>query len=432
MKRKTLSAAIASAVALPLMLTGCVGGGDAAGGGGGAEDRLTIWHFESEESAMGQAWARAVEIFREENPDVEVVVEQQTFEGIQRNAQIVLTGDDVPDVLLYNRGNATAGQLAAQGLIRPITDVVRERGWDEVITGNLQVTSLYDENGIMGSGDWFGVPNVGEFVGIYYNQDMFDAAGVSVPATIDELEAVMQAFVDQGITPMATAGSEHPLGQVWYSLVLHYADQQLVMDYQFFENDVDFLSPAMVQGTERLASWIDRGFIAGDAVALQAEDMGLSFINETFPMMLSGSWWFGRLINQMDANWGQFLFPGNEFHLGSASNLWTIPTNAENPGNAAEFIDITLRPEVQNVFAEAGGLPIASDERANVTDPRTIQLIENFQSISGGIAFYPDWPVAGFSSVLVSELQALMNGSKSVTEVLETMSSEYFSRRDAH
>lgn len=166
-----------------------------SGGSGGSDDQtLTIWHYENEDSAMGQAWAKAIEIFEEENPDVDVVVEKQTFEQIQKNAKIVLTGDDVPDVMEYNKGNATAGQLAAQGLLTPLTDAATERGWDEKLSGSLQTTATYDDQGLMGSGEWYGVPNYGEFVQVYYNKDMFAQYGLEVPTTLDELESVMQAF----------------------------------------------------------------------------------------------------------------------------------------------------------------------------------------------------------------------------------------------
>src|SRR5690606_29501725 len=121
-----------------------------------------------------------------------------------------LTGDDVPDVMEYNKGNATAGQLAAQGLLAPLTDAAEQHGWSDKLAGSLATTATYDENGLMGSGDWYGVPNYGEFVGVYYNKEMFAEQGLEVPTTLAELEEVMQAFKDEGVTPLAEAGAEYP------------------------------------------------------------------------------------------------------------------------------------------------------------------------------------------------------------------------------
>ncbi|RPF20183.1 ABC transporter substrate-binding protein [Myceligenerans xiligouense] len=414
---------VGTALAGALVLAGCTG---QTGGGDTDDSTLTIWHYENDDSAMGQAWAEAIRIFEEENPDVTVEVEKQTFEQIQKNAKIVLTGDDVPDVMEFNKGNATAGQLAAQGLLTPLTDQAAERGWDEKLTGSLATTAMYDEQGLMGSGEWYGVPNYGEFVGVYYNKEMFAEHGLEEPTTLEEFEDVLAAFQEEGITPLAEAGAEYPLGQLWYELVLAYGDRALVDGYQLFADDVDFHGAAMTQATEKLDEWIDKGYIASDSAALTAEDMGVSFIDGTYPIMVSGSWWFGRLATEVQADWGQFNFPGNALHPGSSGNLWVVPANADSTGLAEEFIDITLRPEVQNVLATEGGLPVAGDPSV-IDDERTRELTENFQAIldDDGLAFYPDWPVPGYYDVIVSQLQSLVNRSKTPDEVLDGLQSAY-------
>ncbi len=424
--QRTRYVAGAMALALPLALAAC--GGDNGGGGGGSDaDTLTVWHYENDESAMGQAWARAIEIFEDEHPDVTVKVENQTFEQIQKNASIFLTGDDVPDVMEYNKGNATAGQLASQGLISPLTDEAESRGWDQKLPASIQTTGMYDEQGLMGSGDWFGVANYGEFVGNYYNDDMFAANGIEVPTDFDSFEAALAAFKDKGITPLAEAGSEYPMGQLWYELVLHYGDRDLVDDYQLFSNDVDFHDQAFTQATEKLDEWIKAGYIASDSAALTAEDMGVSFINGTYPIMVSGSWWFGRLNEEIPFQWSQGLFPGNDLHPGSSGNLWVVPENAANKDLAYDFIDITLSDEVQEILGQAGGLPVAAPDSLDITDEKTKAMTDNFTEIldEDGLAFYPDWPVAGFYDVLVSEMQSLINQSKTPDQVLDALSSAY-------
>ncbi|MFI2752165.1 ABC transporter substrate-binding protein [Cellulomonas sp. P22] len=414
---------VATLAIVPLALASCSGGSDSASGDG---ESLTVWHFESDTSAMGQAWDAAIKIFKDEHPGVDVVVENQTFEAIQKNAKIVLTGDDVPDVMEYNKGNATAGQLASQGLLADLTDYAEEFGWDDTLSSSLQTTAKYDEAGLMGSGDWYGVPNYGEYVSVFYNKDMFAAAGVEVPTTLAEFETVMDTFVAQGITPLAEAGAEYPLGQLWYDLVLANADRGFVDDYQLFANDVDFHGPEMTAGTETLAKWIDKGYVASDVAGLTAEDMGTSFISGTYPMMVSGSWWFGRLADEIQYDWGQFKFPGSDLQIGSSGNLWVVPENSANKDLAADFIDITLRPEVQNILGEKGGLPVAGDPSV-ISDPKTQALTEGFNDIiaADGLAFYPDWPVAGFYDVVASGMQSLANQSKSPAEVLSDLESAY-------
>lgn len=424
-RKRTLAAIAAAAIAVPLALAGC--SDDSSGGGSSADaNTLTVWHYEADNSAMVAAWNKAIEIFESEHSGVKVEVVNQTFEGIQKNAKIQLTGDDVPDVMEYNKGNATAGQLASQGLLTSLTDQATERGWDETLPSSIQTTAMYNEQGLMGSGDWYGVPNYGEYVGVYYNKDMFAAAGLEVPTTLAEFEAAMDAFVAQGIIPLAEAGSEYPMGQLWYQLVLAYGDRKLVDEYQLFEGDVDFHGDAMTQATEKLNEWITKGYIAKDSAGLKAEDMGTSFMAGTYPMMVSGSWWFGRVADEMQADWGLFLFPGNKLNTGSSGNLWVVPENAKNKDLAYDFIDITLRPEVQNILGEKGGLPVAGDSSV-ITDEKTKEFTEQFETMlaEDQLAFYPDWPTADMYQELVSAMQSLINQSKTPTEVLDQLSAKY-------
>jgi raffinose/stachyose/melibiose transport system substrate-binding protein len=113
-------------------------------------------------------------------------------------------------------------------------------------------------------------------------------------------------------------------------------------------------------------------------------------------------------------------------HPGSSGNLWVVPENAKNKDLAYDFIDITLRPEVQEILGQTGGLPVAGDSSA-ITDPKVKEMTENFETIldEDGLAFYPDWPVPGYYDVIVSELQSLINQSKTPSEVLDGLSSAY-------
>jgi len=380
---------------------------------------------------MGLAWAKAIEIFKAEHPGATVTTEDQTFEQIQKNAKIILAGNDVPDVMEYNKGNATSGQLAAQGLLTPLTDVAKARGWDKIITGGLASTAMYDDRGLMGSGDWYGVTNYGEYVSVYYNKDMFAEQGLSVPATFDEFIAVLDKFVAAGVTPIAVGGSEYPLQQVWYELVLQQQDRQWVNSYQLFQGDVNWQDPKLLAATQALVDWRTKGYIADNVAGLTAEDMGTSFITGKYPIMITGSWWFGRLKNEIKFNWDQFLFPGNKLNPGSSGNLWVVPSNAKSKDLAYDFIDITLRPEVQNILGQNGGLPVAGDASA-ITDPETKVLTQNFLTAvqNDQLAFYPDWPVAGFYDTLVSAGQSLVNGSKTPAQTLADLGQIYESGKN--
>jgi raffinose/stachyose/melibiose transport system substrate-binding protein len=415
---------VAAVLAIALVAAAC-GDGDAEGDAAadsGEERVLRLWHYEGPNSAMGIAWDRAMEILEEENPGVTVEFEEKGFEQIRETASMVLNSDEAPDIMEYNKGNATAGLLSSQGLLTDLSDAVDEYGWDGLISESIATTARY-ENGIMGSGDWYGIPNYAEFVMFYYNQDLFDEHGVEVPTTFAELEAAMDTFVDAGVTPLAFSGSEYPAQQYWYSLALSRADRSLVDAFQLYEGELDFTNDAFTYGADKLVEWVEADYVSTDAVGLPAEDMGVSFINGTHPMLLSGSWWYGRFADEIqDFAWSSFLFPEAPLVPGSSGNLWVVPEGAEHKDLAYEFIDITMRPEIQNILGNQGGLPVAADPDA-ITDEKSQELVEHFNTLNDmdALAFYPDWPVPGYYDDLVAAVQDLVTGRTATSGFLEAI-----------
>ncbi|MFF5084809.1 extracellular solute-binding protein [Actinoplanes sp. NPDC000266] len=413
-------------LATSLALTAC-------GGGGGSEDEgadaktLTLWHYEGPTSAMGIAWNKAIEEFKSSHPGVTVKFEEKGFEQIQQNAQMILNSDSAPDIMEYNKGNATAGLLSKQGLLTDLSEQASKRGWDKALTGSLQTTAKYDEQGIMGSGKTYGIPNYGEYVEVYYNKDEFKKYNLQVPTTLDEFTKVMDAFKAKGVTPLSVGGAEYPAQQIFYELALSKADRAFVDDYQLYKNKVDFNGPQLKYGAETFADWVKKGYIGKDSAGIKAEDMGVAFTQGKYPIMISGSWWYGRFVNEIkNFDWGTFLFPGNKLHPGSSGNLWVVPEKSKAKALAYDFIDITMKPEIQALLGNNGGVPVAADPTA-ITDPKNKELIENFNKISSedGLAFYPDWPAPGYYDVLVGGVQGLINGSKTPQQMLDEIAKPY-------
>jgi len=418
--RSKLIASAALLAAASIVLAGC-----STGGSSEDDNTLTLWHYEGADSAMGKAWDAAIAQFEEET-GATVKFEEKSFEQIRSTASQVLNSDAAPDLLEFNKGNATAGLLASQGLLAPLDDAYEEYGWGDKLAASLQTTARYSEDGVMGSGSYYGVPNYGEFVQVYYNQDLFDQYGIAIPTTLAEFEDALAAFKAAGVTPLAESAAEYPLGQLFYQLALSKADRQWVNDYQLYENPVDWSGPEVEYAADTIADWVDAGYISQDASGLKAEDAGVSFINGTSPIFYSGSWWYGRFQTEIQFNWTSALFPDTTLAPGSSGNLWVIPVKAKNPELAEKFIEITMSAEIQAIIGNNGGVPVAADP-ADITDEKSKQLIENFNQLNeqDGLSFYPDWATATFYDQLNAALQELVNKTKTPSEFLEQLGGQY-------
>jgi raffinose/stachyose/melibiose transport system substrate-binding protein len=420
--RRRAVATAAAVLSGALLLASC-GGSDSGGSDG---KTLKLWHYEGPDSAMGAAWDAAIKEFEKTHPGVEVKFEEKGFEQIQKTAPMVLNSGDAPDLMEYNKGNATAGLLSKQGLLTDLSAEATERGWDKKISSGVRTTSQYDTNGVMGSGKWYGIPNYAEYTMVFYNKDLFKKYGIQEPTTFDELTAAMDTFVDEGVTPLANAGAEYMAGQYLYQLALSKADRAWVDSYQLYKGRTDFHDAAWTYGAETFADWVKKGYISKKSSGTKAEDAGVSFIQGKSPILLSGSWWYGRFAAENKFDWGTFLWPDSNMTLGSGGNLWVVPKGAKNKELAYDFIDITMSEKIQNILGNKGGVPVAADPAA-ITDPQAKALIADFNTLSerDGLAFYPDWPVPGFYDVLVSETQKLITGSATPDAYLDAVQEAY-------
>ncbi|MFI0967232.1 ABC transporter substrate-binding protein [Streptomyces sp. NPDC021080] len=421
-KRRRLTAMAAVTLASALLATAC-GGSDSGSSDG---KTLRLWHYEAPNSAMGVAWKEAIKEFEAQHPGVQVKFEEKGFEQIQKTAPMVLNSDDAPDLMEYNKGNATAGLLSKQGLLTDLTAEATERGWDKKLSAGVRTTSQYDTNGVMGSGKWYGVPDYAEYTMAFYNKDLFKKYGIAEPTTYDELVSAMDAFVAKGVTPLANAGAEYIAQQYLYQLALSKADRSWVDTYELYKGKADFHDTAWSYAANTFADWVKKGYISKKSSGTKAEDAGVSWLQGKSPILFSGSWWYGRFESEATFDWDSGLFPGSNLTLGSGGNLWVVPKGAKNKELAYDFIDITMSKKIQNLLGNKGGVPVAADTSA-ITDARTKTLIADYNTLSGrdGLAFYPDWPVAGFYDTLVSETQKLITGSEKPDAYLDNLQKAY-------
>lgn len=400
----------------------------AAAAPAGDQKVFRIWWYEPADNAMGIAWDDALKDFQAAHPDVKVEFELKTFEQMVQTGKMVLNSQDVPDVLEINKGNATAGLYAKEGLLTNLDEVAKQRGWDTLLSPSIQTTARYNDQGIMGTGSLFGIPNYGEYVMVYYNKDMFDKYGLKVPTSLDEFNAVADKFVAEGITPLALgAASGWPATHNWQELLLYKADRNLINNFQFLTGDVDFQGEAFTYGAQAFQEQVKKGYYGDNSTGATNDDANASFVQGKVPMVLTGSWAFGGFMNQVkDFDWGIFIMPGKKLNTGSGGNMWVVPTNAKNKDLAYDFIDLTLAKKSQTLMANSGGIPINADLE-QITDPKIKELNANFATIvkNDGLAFYPDWPVPGYMDTLSAGLQELIGGTMTPQQFNDSIAGPY-------
>ena len=296
---------------------------------------LTLWHYEGDDSAMGMAWNAAINEFEKET-GAKVKFEAKSFEQIRSTASQVLNSDSAPDILEYNKGNATAGLLSSQGLLTNLDDAVKAYGWDKKLAPSLQTTAKYDDKGIMGSGHWYGIPNYGEFVEVYYNKDMFAKYGIAVPTTFDEFEAALADVQGQRRHAARRVGGRVPARP---ALVPARAEQgrppvgrPTTSSTRARSTSRTRTSPSPPRPSRTGST---RATSPRTPPASRPRTPASRFITGDVPDLLLGQL-VVRPLRQTEIKnfeWGTFLLPGlRAWRPDPSGNLWVVPENVEEQG----------------------------------------------------------------------------------------------------
>ena len=203
MKRVRTGGLAAVGVGLLLAVAACGGGSQAAEGG---DQTITLWLNGTDTPQELRDYL--VKTFEAQNDGATLKIEEQDWNGLVPRLQTALASEDqTPD--LVEIGNTQSPTFTYAGAFTDITDMVPDLGGDDLLPGFLDAGTVDDKV--------YAVPYYSGARAVFYNKDLFAAAGVSVPTTLQEFTDA--AVKLQQANPKGTAtfsGFWFP-GQDWYN-----------------------------------------------------------------------------------------------------------------------------------------------------------------------------------------------------------------------
>lgn len=269
---------------------------------------------------------------------------------------------------------------------------------------------------------------------VIYNKEIFDAQGLEVPQTWDELIAVCDQLKDAGIDPFyATFKDDWTVGQGWYD----YSIGGSVDTIEFFDAMADegaAVGPDSPVSFEKdFAEPMDQMMqLANDYTNEDAESRGygdgnLAFSKGEAAMYMQGPWAFSEIAKTApDLELGTFPLPMTDdpADLGVRVNMdlgAMIPEGSNHQEAAREFLEYLYLPEnIEAYNASQLGFTPTKDAPAP-DDPR----------IEGMIEYYENGQIYQGPSVLVPKTIPVMNYAQamvlgaSTTSMLRTMDADW-------
>ncbi len=110
-------------------------------------------------------------------PDLKVNFETVPFGAMYTRLITALRNDDAPNIM--NTIEGAVAFMQAKGGLEPVTDVVDVLGRDDFTASYLKAVSK--------NGEIWGIPDWALHQSVWYRKDLFDAAGIDVPKSWEEL-----------------------------------------------------------------------------------------------------------------------------------------------------------------------------------------------------------------------------------------------------
>lgn len=372
-------ALLATTAATALVLAGCSNGEDqdASADGDGADVTVTWWHNSNNEPGRG-FYEQVAADFEAANEGVTIEISALAHDDMLTRLDAAFQTGDHPDIFMERGGGETAAHAEA-GLLRDLTDDA---------SATIDVIDAY-VGGYTVEERVYALPFTSGVVGFWYNQDLFDEAGISAPpTTMAEFDAAVDALKAADIEPVSVgAGEGWPAAHYYYYYALRACSADAITAAV---EEHDFSDGCWVSAGEHLVDLVETepfnaGFLATPAQTGPTSASGL-LATEQVAMELAGHWEPGVMQGLSDDNTvpftlGWFGFPaidggaGDQAAALGGGDAWGL--NAEAPDAAVEFVEYLLSDEVQTGFAENDmGLPTNPAATDSVTDEALAQLLD--------------------------------------------------------
>ncbi|WP_404403511.1 ABC transporter substrate-binding protein [Pelagibacterium halotolerans] len=373
-----------------------------------AQTTITVWSLDDE----NQPALNLAREFSEMDNGITVEYRQIQFDDVVSESMRAFATGQAPDIIAVD--NPEHALFASRGAFLDITDMVAES--DVIDPDNYFPGPLAS---VTWDGKLYGVPKATNTIALYYNKDMFEAAGLDPndpPETWDELVEAARALNDPennvyGLAFSAKANEEGTF--------------QFLPWAQMAGGGYDNLNaPGVVEALEVWKTILDEKLASPDTLTRGQWDSTGTFNAGNAAMVISGPWELNRMLEEAEFDWGVALLPVPEEGAERSSAMgdfnWAIFSTSEHPEEAFQAIEYFASQD-DRLFPEFGQLPARSDIELPATgeplkDAALQVFLEQLQYAKPR-GPHPEWPQ--ISRAIQDAIQSTLTGQMSAQDALD-------------
>ena len=418
-------------VLFSLSLMACQGD-EASDGKASGKETLHVAALESAYS--NEMWTKLKDAYEKANPDItiELTVDKNLEETISPN----MKAGTYPDVVMLATGRklALTETLIKDKALEDLTDVLDMNVYgeetkvkDKLVPGFTETLATNPYN----DGKTYMAPMFYSPTGLFYNANLFEEKGWTVPETWDEMWELGDKAKKEGIS-LFTYPTTGYFDAFFYSLLLEVGGPDFYNKAMTYEDKI-WESPEATKAFEivgKLAEYTEPTTVANANDKDFTKNQQLILDNKAL-FMPNGTWVVGEMAEAPRAEgfeWGMTALPaveenGDRYAFTFFEQIW-VPSAAENKDAAKEFITYVYSDEAAAIFAESGAIqPIEGISDQLSDDNKLFYSIYDNGAKAGMGGFAATEAVEGVSmaATLFGTIDSIVSGDKSVSEWQESV-----------
>ncbi|MDC7286217.1 extracellular solute-binding protein [Blautia schinkii] len=381
MKGKKFLALGLTAVMGAGMLTGCSGGdsGSTAKETKSSNGKTEL-EFLSTKAENKDTLQKLVDAYNESQDKVVINLTQPADAGTVLKTR--MTKNDLPDMVAMG-GDFNYAELQSAGVL---TDLSGSDMLDSINESYMNM--LYQLNKDQEEKP-YGIPYATNSSGIIYNQDIFEANGITVPETYSELMDACETLKAAGVTPF-----EFTYKDAWTILPVWNSVAPIIQPENFYTDRKAGSTTFADTHAEVMEKYIELvNYAQTDYMGTSYDDGNKKFAAGEAAMMINGSWAITEIKKaNPDINVNQFKFPTTDDAAKNMVNsgvdvLLGVTTSCGDVDAAKDFISFMVQKENAQLYAEEQ-FAFSAVKGVEQNDPSVAGVKDDIEA--GNVVDFPD------------------------------------------
>lgn len=326
---------------------------------------VTIWHY-FETPGQQAGIDKLVDEFNSSQDKIKVEADFVPRAELTKQFTIGLVADKLPDIGVVD--NPDMASFASMGLFTDITDKVNSLDYkDQYYAGPLSSCSL--------NGKYYGLPFGSNDLGLFYNKEMFDAAGIQPPNNWDELKIAAKKLTQGDTYGLAIAAPKNEEG------TFQYLPWLLSTGAKF--NEVG--SQNGINALQYLTDLIKDGSMNKEVINWTQNDLEKQFVTNKAAMIIDGPWILDTIKKDApNLKYGIVKIPKDKIYSSDlGGENWGI-IKGHHEEAAWEFIKFTQQKDIMLKYTTAFNyIParkdVAESNEAITKDPVMKQFLDELE-----------------------------------------------------